>query len=285
MNVMARRIITAIVGIAILIPFIIFSYTWSILIFTTLVSAIAVWEIVSCVGHNKKWYVLAPSFLVSIAVQVLTRILSVDAYLTTVLLTYLGYLVLMMTLAVFSKGRFKLSDATQIGTMVVYQSFGFAALVLLRDMEDGIFLFLLAFLIPWVCDAMAYFVGVFFGKHKMIPDVSPKKTVEGAIGGIVGVVVSAAIFGLVMQFGFGKTPNYIMLVTISLIGGFVSQWGDLIASLLKREYSIKDYGKLFPGHGGIMDRFDSMIAVSIFVYIVCRAFVTSPLFINYVSCV
>ncbi len=277
---MARRIITALVGIAVLIPFIIFSKTWPILVFTTLLSTIAVWEIISCVGHNKKWHVLVPSFAVNIAVQVLTRILSDDAYLTAALLIYLGFSVLIMTEAVFSKGSFKLSEATQIGMMVIYQSFGFAALVLLRDFDpnNGLYLFLLAFLIPWVCDAAAYFVGVFFGKHKMIPDVSPKKTVEGAIGGIVGVVISAVIFGLIMQFGFGKTTNYFMLVTISLVGGFVSQWGDLIASLLKREYSIKDYGKIFPGHGGIMDRFDSMIAVSIFVYIVCRAFAAYPLF-------
>lgn len=277
---MARRIITALVGIALLIPFLIFSHTWPILVFTTLVSTIAVWEIVSCVGHSKKWYVLAPAFLTSVAVQVLPRILSVDTYLTAVLLIYLGFSVLIMTEAVFSKGSFKLSEATQIGMMVIYQSFGFAALVLLRDFDEnnGLYLFLLAFLIPWVCDAAAYFVGVFFGKHKMIPDVSPKKTVEGAVGGIVGVVISAVIFGLIMQFGFGRIPNYFMLVAISLIGGFVSQWGDLIASLLKREYSIKDYGKIFPGHGGIMDRFDSMIAVSIFVYIVCRAFAAYPLF-------
>lgn len=275
---MTRRIITALVGIALLIPFIIFSNTWPILVFTTLVSTIAVWEIVSCVGHSKRWSVLIPSFLTSVAVQVLTRILSVDAYLTTVLLIYLGFSVLIMTEAVFSKGSFKLYEATQIGMMIIYQSFGFAALVLLRDMTDGMYLFLLAFLIPWVCDAAAYFVGVFFGKHKMIPDVSPKKTVEGAIGGIVGVVISAVVFGLIMQFGFGRTPNYFMLVAISLVGGFVSQWGDLIASLLKREYSIKDYGKLFPGHGGIMDRFDSIISVSIFVYIVCRAFAAYPLF-------
>ncbi len=275
---MVRRIITALVGIALLIPFIIFSHTWPIILLTALVSTIAVWEIVSCVGHSKKWYVLIPSFSVSIAVQILTRILSVDAYLTTALLIYLGFSVLIMAEAVFSKGSFKLSDATQIGTMIIYQSFGFASLVLLRDMKDGMYLFLLSLLIPWVCDASAYFVGVFFGKHKLIPDVSPKKTVEGAAGGIVGVVISAVIFGLVMQYGFARTPNYLMLITISLIGGFVSQWGDLIASLLKREHSIKDYGRLFPGHGGIMDRFDSTIAVSIFVYIVCRAFAFYPLF-------
>lgn len=274
---MAKRIITALVGIALLIPFIIFSYTWPVFIFTVLTSTVAVWEIIACIGQ-KKWYIVAPSVLVAVAVQVLTRILSVDSYLTVVLLTYLGFLVLIMTEAVFSKGSFRFSEATQIAAMTMYISFGFAAMVLLRDMNDGIFLFLLALLIPWVCDAAAYFVGVFFGKHKMIPDVSPKKTVEGAVGGIVGVVVAAVIFGLIMQLGFSKTPNYFMLIAIALVGGFVSQWGDLIASLLKREYSIKDYGKLFPGHGGVMDRFDSMISVSIFVYIVCRAFYAFPLF-------
>lgn len=275
---MARRIITALVGIALLIPFIIFSDKWPIFVFTVLASTVAVWEILSCIGHNRKWYVLVPSLLVSISVQILPRMLTVDSYITTVLLTYLAFFVLILTVAVFSKGQLKFHEASQIAVMVAYISFGFAALVLLRDMKDGLILFLLAFLIPWVCDAMAYFVGVFFGKHKMIPDVSPKKTVEGAVGGIVGVVVCTVIFGVIMQLGFAKTPNYVTLVLISLIGGFVSQWGDLIASLLKREYAVKDYGKIFPGHGGMMDRFDSMIAVSIFVYIVCRAFAAYPLF-------
>ena len=247
-------------------------------------SVVAVWEIVSCVGQ-RKWHVMLLSVLVAVSVQVLTRVLSGDSFFTATLLIYLAFTVLMLTMAVFSKGSFKFAEASQIAIMTVYVSFGFAALILLRDMKDGLILFLLAFLVPWVCDSAAYFVGVFFGKHKMIPDVSPKKTVEGAVGGIVGVVVAAVIFGLIMQFGFAKTPNYVMLVAIALVGGFVSQWGDLIASLLKREYAIKDYGWLFPGHGGVMDRFDSMFAVSIFVYIVCRAFVSSPLFISYVSCV
>lgn len=274
---MAKRIITAIVGIALLIPFMIFSDTWAIVALLAVMSAVAVWEIISCVGQ-KKWYIILPSVLVTVFVQVLTRILSGESFFTATLLIYLAFSVLMLTVAVFSKGSFKFSEASQIAIMTVYISFGFAALVLLRDMKDGMILFLLAFLIPWVCDTAAYFVGVFFGKHKMIPDVSPKKTVEGAVGGIVGVVVAAVIFGVIMQLGFAKTPNYFMLVAIALVGGFVSQWGDLIASLLKREYAIKDYGWLFPGHGGVMDRFDSMVAVSIFVYIVCRAFIAYPLF-------
>ena len=114
----------------------------------------------------------------------------------------------------------------------------------------------------------------------MIPDVSPKKTVEGAIGGVAGVVIAAAIYGMIMQFGFGKMPNYPLRLVIALVGGLVSQWGDLIASLLKREYGIKDYGKIFPGHGGVMDRFDSLFAVAIFIYIVFRIFAAHPLFLS-----
>ncbi len=278
---MIRRIITAVIGLAVLIPFIIFSDKWPMLVFTTVVSTVAIWEILCCVGYSKKWYIVIPSLLVSVVVQGLarTQFFNDDQYLTIVLLIYLGFSVLFMTMAVFSKGKIKLYEVTQISVMIMYVTFGFAALVLLRDFgEDGFILFLLAFLIPWICDAMAYFVGVFFGKHKMIPDVSPKKTVEGAIGGIVGVVVCTVIFGVVMQLGFEKNPNYFVLVLISLVGGFVSQWGDLIASLLKREYGIKDYGKIFPGHGGMMDRFDSIIPVSMFVYILCRAFTDYRIF-------
>ena len=275
---MAKRIITALVGMAIPIPFMIFSDTWAIVGLTTLLSTVAVFEIFACARQTKRWHVLALSVLANAAIQILTRVMKVDAYVTAALLIYLAYLVLTMTFAVFSKGGLRLTEAATVGAMVIYQSFGFAALVLLRDLPSGIYLFVLAFVIPWVCDSAAYFVGVFFGKHKLIPEVSPKKTVEGAVGGIIGVVIAAVIFGLVMQYGFAKTPNYLMLIAIATVGGFVSQWGDLIASLLKREYSIKDYGKIFPGHGGVLDRFDSMIAVSIFVYVVCRLFAAYPIF-------
>lgn len=281
-NEMLKRIVTAVVGIAVLMPFIIFSDKWPLIVLTLIMAVPAVCEILACTGQSKKWVIGAPSVLVVAAAQVLTRILAADVYTTAMLLIYLAYAVLMMTAAVFSKGEIKLRDVTQTVVMVMYVSFGFASLVLLRDFKYGLVLMLLAFLIPWVCDAMAYFVGVFFGKHKMIPDVSPKKTVEGAVGGIVGVVLITAIFGIVMHYGFGKQPNYIVLLALALIGGFVSQWGDLIASLLKREYGVKDYGKIFPGHGGIMDRFDSLIAVSTFIYIACRIFTNvAPLFVTW----
>ena len=181
--------------------------------------------------------------------------------------------------AVFSKGTVKIADAAVSAVTTVYISFGFSSLILLRDRDYGMVLFILALLIPWVCDATAYFVGVTCGKHKLIPDVSPKKTVEGAIGGVVGVCVAVAVFGLVMQFGFNKVPNYFMLMALAFVGSLLGMCGDLIASLIKRECGIKDYGNLFPGHGGVMDRFDSMIAVASFMYVVCWAFSAWQLFI------
>ena len=278
-----KRILTGVIGIAVLVPFIIFSENWPLILLTVLMSAIAMYELLKCTGMLKKLAVSIPTFAIALEAQLLARLLDTDRYLTVMLLSYMAFTVAMMTVAVFSKGSIKLSDLAQSVLMTVYVSFGFSSLILLRDMNEqyGLILFLLAFLIPWVCDAMAYFVGVFFGKHKMIPDVSPKKTIEGAVGGIVGTVVITAAFGLTMHFGFGKQPNYVLLLCLALVGGFVSQWGDLIASLLKREYGVKDYGSIFPGHGGVMDRFDSLFSVSVFIYIVCRLFESYPLFISW----
>ena len=280
---MLKRILTALIGIPLLVPFVIFSDTWALPALTAFFTAVAVFELLRCTGMIKKIPVAAVSFAVALAAQILPRIVKGDRFFTVMLLAYLSYTVIVMTLAVFSKGSIKLTDVTQTATMVIYVSFGFSALVLLRDLNAayGIVLFLLAFLIPWVCDGAAYFVGVFFGKHKMIPDVSPKKTVEGAIGGIVGGVIITAVFGIIMHFGFGKEPNYLLLLSIAFVGCLVSQWGDLIASLLKREYGVKDYGHLFPGHGGVMDRFDSLFAVNIFIYIVLRVFESYPLFLTW----
>ena len=274
---------TAIVGILILIPFLVFSNDWPLILMTSVIGVLAVFEILRCTGLVKQIHLTVISLATVLFAQIATRILTVDRYLTVALIVYMVYAVISMTFSVFSKGKIQLSDLCQSAMIIVYVSFGLSCLTLLRDFSEeyGLVLFLLAFFVPWVCDAMAYFVGVFFGKHKMIPDVSPKKTVEGAVGGIVGVVLAIVIFGLVMHFGFGKQPNYFLLIALALIGGLVSQWGDLIASLLKREYGIKDYGKVFPGHGGVMDRFDSLFSVSIFIFAACKLFEQVTLFVSW----
>jgi phosphatidate cytidylyltransferase len=116
------------------------------------------------------------------------------------------------------------------------------------------------FIIACATDTFAYFSGYLFGKHKLIPKVSPKKTIEGSIGGMLGSIICCTIFGYIFNLNLG----YIIL--LGAIGSIVAQIGDLFASSIKRFVGIKDYGKLIPGHGGILDRFDSVILVSPFVY-------------------
>ncbi len=123
----------------------------------------------------------------------------------------------------------------------------------LLSIEGSIFIWLL-FIFAWGSDTCAYFVGIFFGKHKLIPEISPKKTIEGSIGGILGTVIITLLFAKYFQ-----EQNLLYFVPLAVIGSVVSQIGDLFASAIKREFGIKDYGNLIPGHGGILDRFDSIL--------------------------
>ena len=121
------------------------------------------------------------------------------------------------------------------------------------------YLILLPLVAAFTSDAFALFTGMAFGRHKLAPELSPKKTVEGAVGGLVGAVICCLIYGAVMQFGFQLKVNYLFLAIYGLLGSLVPQLGDLSFSYIKREYGIKDYGNILPGHGGVLDRFDSVI--------------------------
>ena len=134
-----------------------------------------------------------------------------------------------------------------------------SALVRILQFTNGRFLIFIPFLMAFLSDTGAYFVGVFFGKHKLCPAISPKKTVEGFFGGIATAIVGMVIFGLVMEFAFGFRVNYLLAVLYGLLGSVAGVMGDLTMSVIKRQTGIKDYGKLIPGHGGILDRFDSVM--------------------------
>ena len=134
----------------------------------------------------------------------------------------------------------------------------------------GKYLVWFVFLCSWGSDTCAYAVGVLFGKHKMTPKLSPKKSIEGAIGGIVGAALLFALYIYLIEqrfelAQFGISP--VGAAALGAVGALVSMVGDLAASAIKRDYGIKDYGKLIPGHGGIMDRFDSVIVVAPLIYI------------------
>lgn len=136
----------------------------------------------------------------------------------------------------------------------------------IRIAEDGLFSIWLIFLCSWGCDTCAYCVGVLFGKHKLAPVLSPKKSIEGAIGGVAGAALLGAIYGVVVNKHIVMENAPLYFAIICAVGAVISQFGDLIASGIKRQHNIKDYGKLIPGHGGILDRFDSVIFTAPMIY-------------------
>lgn len=131
----------------------------------------------------------------------------------------------------------------------------------------GRYLVWLIFLCSWGCDTCAYCVGRLLGKHKMAPVLSPKKSIEGAVGGVVGAFLLTMIYCMVFQSQMNLSlPKIVILSGIAAIGGLISMVGDLAASAIKRNVDLKDYGHLIPGHGGILDRFDSVIITAPIIY-------------------
>lgn len=133
---------------------------------------------------------------------------------------------------------------------------------LLHSWSIGRFLILISFVIAFMSDTGAYFTGLAFGKHKLAPNISPKKTVEGLIGGVLGAVIGVMLYCLILQEAFHLNASYMNALVYGILGSLGAVFGDLCFSAIKRQAGIKDYGNLIPGHGGILDRFDSMVVVA-----------------------
>ncbi len=138
----------------------------------------------------------------------------------------------------------------------------FTALVRLHGLPYGRYYIILPFVIAFLSDTGAYFAGRAFGKRKLAPIISPNKTVEGVYGGVIGAVLGVVVYCLVLQFAFDFSVNYWYVPIYGILGSLGAVFGDLSFSAVKRQTGIKDYGNLIPGHGGILDRFDSMIVVA-----------------------
>lgn len=264
---MKTRIITAFVLLCIFVPVLLFSDTIIFPIFVSVVSLMAVFEYLKCLGYDKKYALSAPAFLISVILPFLSEYKGGREYVLFVTAVFFIYLFYLFTYAVLKRGKVQFATLSAIFTGVLYIVCAMGSIMLLRRMVGGEYLYLLVFIGAWVTDTFAYFTGRFFGKHKLIEEVSPKKTVEGSIGGIIFCLISYIVFGYIVKEASGIVPNYIALAISAIAVSVVSQIGDLIFSLIKREYGIKDYGKIFPGHGGMLDRIDSIIPVSILLYI------------------
>lgn len=280
---MLKRTLTAVAALAILIPILLFAPYWAVTAVFALLAAVAIFEIAGCIGLRREWWltvttmVLCAAFIVvpnvcdgwfthkvydaSMLMEESRQLIANVSFVRNAAPFACGVLFVLVYLAAAVLRYKKLPPdrlMLQFG-MSVYVVFGFFALA--RLAQGGTWLWV-ALCIPWIADTLAYFTGYLFGKHKLCPEISPKKTVEGAIGGVVGTgVVALIVFGCVIGWEFPLALVGVPLAAMLL--AIVSIFGDLFASVLKRQFGVKDYGFIFPGHGGIMDRFDSTIPVAI----------------------
>ena len=262
---MKQRIITAVVAFFVLLPVLIFSDTFIFPLGLAVCAVLSVWEMFACVGLKNAWLFTAPMYVLGAAFPFLIRYLpDRDLLAPIAICAAVVWTLYAFTVLIFSHGKYPLEAVFVASFSLFYIFIGFNAILFIHDCEPGgKYLYYICFLGAWITDIFAYFCGRAFGKHKLIPDVSPKKTVEGSIGGTVFCILVMVIFGFVVEKLVPEiSANLLIFAIAGILIAVVSQIGDLSMSVIKRKYGVKDYSFIFPGHGGVLDRFDSVIAVS-----------------------
>lgn len=276
---MKTRVITSIVGIGVLILVL---FTFDTLIFNLVVAAIsliAIHEVYNALGFEKKdWLLYAAlvpyTLLIMLSSSLAARRLVMAASFL-LLLFYCIYLVVRNGVVSYQK----VSGLIVFSGIILYCFYSLVRLKILLPIEeygyDAVFFILLILCFAWGGDTCAYFAGRAFGKHKLCPVVSPKKTVEGAVGGVLGTMVFGVAATVVYSIAADRTEAftrsnigvsmYAVIAALGVVAAVLGIYGDLFASVVKRQCGIKDYGTIFPGHGGILDRFDSVMFIAPFV--------------------
>lgn len=256
---MIKRLLTSFIGLIVFFCVLFFPYNELFVVAVLGITLAAIFEIHNAVCKKKS--LLIVGFLMSILVCFANLTNNLEFGLLILLAAYL-----LMSVVEFGKTEVKIVYMLGFAT-AVYSTF--ISTIAIIKIEYSVIATLLLFVIAWITDTGAYFVGCSIGKHKLIPNLSPKKTVEGAIGGIVACVVISLLYVFILdKIGlsiFGGN-DYIKIIVVSLIGSVISQLGDFASSAIKREFNVKDFGSILPGHGGVLDRFDSIIFVAPFVY-------------------
>jgi len=252
---MKQRIITAVIAAAVFLPIVIFG-GWPFIAMVDLIASVALYEALK-MKHLKLFSVPGILSLLLLWIFLIPEQYSdlLDGFDYTKLeLFFLGVL-LFLTYTVITKNRFTFEDVAFSIMSILYVGLGFYFFIETRE-ESLIYVFYSLFII-WATDSGAYFIGRAIGKHKLWPEISPNKTTEGFFGGVVSALAVAALFSV---FGDMKVPTVILLMATAFLSVF-GQIGDLVESALKRHYNVKDSGNILPGHGGMLDRFDSLLFV------------------------
>ena len=229
---------------------------------TAVISLMGVFELLRVIG--KETSPLAVTVYTGTILYYILLLLEMDPYVVPLML---AVLIALLTVYVFTFPRYAIADVAISFFSLFYVTLMLACIYRIRSLQDGGFLIVLVFLSAWGNDTLAYCAGRLFGKHKMSPVLSPKKTIEGAIGGVLGAGLLGVLYGLfASRYINSEMPLWLVFGIVCLVGGMISIVGDLAASAIKRNYDVKDYSNLIPGHGGILDRFDSIIITAPIIY-------------------
>lgn len=261
---MLKRTITAVCIATVLIPLLLVgqSTVFFPLLFT-FISVVAEFELLRCLGLQKNIPISIVLYLAAGVAPFAARYIRHEMFQSGALAVPGLILLVILTVFTFSKGKVTLEQAFAAGTVGIYIILAFMSIVILSDRRAGNFVCLLIFIGAWSTDVFAYLCGRLFGKHKLIPAISPKKTIEGALGGIFFCVAAFIVYACVIERYADVHSDYLVFAVGGVFTSLVSQAGDLIMSAIKRSKGIKDFGKILPGHGGMLDRFDSVMAVSL----------------------
>ena len=261
---MKQRLIVAGVGIPVLLLILLAAPVWATAAMCALLSAVGCYELMHAVGKDEwKLLCLMPLFAAWMCTSIgLGEEWTPEPGLYMAAACFVA-VVYTFAMAVVTHGRERsLSFRTAMAGLFAMSAIaaGFACLVILRDISPAVVL--TPFIGAFMSDTGAFFAGRAFGKRKLCPAVSPNKTVAGCIGGFVGSIAGMIIFHLVVKTWFQLDLGWVMILLMGVLGSLFGQLGDLSFSVIKREFGIKDYGAIFPGHGGVLDRFDSVLFVA-----------------------
>ena len=258
MSSLQSRVLVAVIGVPVLVWVVLWAPSAVMLIALAILAGIGAMELQKCVSggvKEKNLQEISVIYAMAVVLWYYWQPAHMEMLLVAEVVSAFGY-------AIFKAGEVKFAQvmAGLFGSIAIGYSFS----AFLRMEASGIHraYLLLPFILSFACDTFAYFAGMAFGKHKLAPKVSPKKTIEGSIGGMAGNVVCGLVFAFVMDRWFGGSIGYGPMAALALLCSIVAQVGDLSFSLIKREFGIKDYGRLFLEHGGVLDRFDSVLFVT-----------------------
>ncbi|GEK32529.1 phosphatidate cytidylyltransferase [Kurthia sibirica] len=260
---MKQRIITAVIAAALFIPFVVYgNLPFTILVYA--MAAVGLFEMLRMKGLSLFTIPgiigLLALFALLMPRDIAQKVQEVTTYSQ---LEYVSiFVVLLLIYTVLVKNKFTFDLVAFIIASVFYVGLGFHYFIETR--ASGVEYIIFALVIVWTTDSGAYFIGRKLGKHKLWPEISPKKTIEGFVGGIVVALIATVIFQAIADLDI----NYGLLLVVALVASIFGQLGDLVESAIKRHYGVKDSGKILPGHGGILDRFDSLLFVLPLLYFI-----------------